>query len=189
MIAASLLALLDEAEQTGQERNPLPDRFWSKVNKTENCWLWIACVGSNGYAQIRVGGRKGRMVHAHRVSWYLHNGPIPNNLLVLHSCDIPVCVKPDHLFLGTNRDNVLDAVKKGRRADFSGDKAGAAKLSWSFVRQIRSLYRDRNYTMTSLAEQFNVSITTISEIIHNMRWIEPEAAIREEAQDLAEKGD
>lgn len=87
------------------------DRFWSKVNKTDGCWLWIASRHKKGYGQFKLDGK---MRKAHRVAWELTYGPIPPDKNVCHTCDNPPCVRPDHLFLGTNGDNVRDAVKKGR---------------------------------------------------------------------------
>ena len=89
----------------------LKERFWEKVDKTGNCWIWTAACMTNGYGQIWDGSKDRG---AHRISWILHNGPIPNNLHVLHKCDNPPCVRPDHLFLGTPIDNMLDAKAKGR---------------------------------------------------------------------------
>ena len=91
-------------------------RFWPKVKKGlgKDCWIWLAGKSSAGYGSFRTDAWK--HVYAHRLSWELMRGPIPDGLLVLHHCDNPSCVNPDHLFLGTNRDNVLDALKKGRLA-------------------------------------------------------------------------
>lgn len=86
-------------------------RFWAKVEKTDDCWLWRGSVGSNGYGQLRVGAR---MVTASRLAWELTNGPIPDGLWVLHRCDTPLCVRPEHLFLGTHLDNMHDMRHKGR---------------------------------------------------------------------------
>ncbi len=87
------------------------DRFWKKVDKTANCWLWTASLASKGYGAF---GMNGRWVFAHRYSWVLKNGAIPEGLLVLHSCDTPACVNPDHLFLGTGSDNMKDMARKAR---------------------------------------------------------------------------
>lgn len=99
----------------------LAARFWAKVNKTPTCWLWTANRLPKGYGVINVGGRAGSQQLAHRVSWELHFGPIPDGLWVLHRCDNPPCVRPDHLFLGTVQDNVDDMVTKGR-ANFRGGR-------------------------------------------------------------------
>lgn len=89
------------------------DRFWAKVEKTDSCWLWTAALNEKGYG---VFGVKKETDKAHRISWKLSKGPILNSLFVLHKCDIPNCVRPSHLFLGTNQDNVNDMIKKGRNS-------------------------------------------------------------------------
>jgi hypothetical protein len=91
----------------------LARRFWAKVYKTEGCWFWIAGKNQHGYGKISR-TRKAGPERAHRISWELNYGPIPDGLCVLHKCDNPPCVRPEHLFLGTKRDNHDDMVKKGR---------------------------------------------------------------------------
>jgi hypothetical protein len=94
----------------------LAERFWEKVDRqAEGCWNWKAAKQHNGYGYLHAGGGKTRKpARAHRVSWELHNGPIPEGLWVLHKCDNPSCVRPDHLFLGDRVDNMNDAAAKGR---------------------------------------------------------------------------
>ena len=90
-------------------------RFWSKVQPTEGCWLWTGARSTEGYGYIGVGPRRNHKdVLAHRLMWELTYGPIPNGLWVLHRCDTPSCVRPDHLFLGTHQDNMDDMKRKGR---------------------------------------------------------------------------
>lgn len=93
------------------------DRFWLRVGKTEDdsCWLWLGSrkERNGGYGQLSF---YGRFAYAHRVSWHLSNGPIPEGAQVLHKCDNPPCVRPDHLFLGTQADNVRDMFRKGRES-------------------------------------------------------------------------
>lgn len=106
-----------------KQLQPLPEeRFWSKVERTDTCWIWTASATEYGYGRIswEVDGKK-RLFRAHQVSWMLHYGTIPFSLSVLHKCDNPPCVRPDHLFLGTQLDNMRDMVFKGR-----GHKRGGA---------------------------------------------------------------
>jgi len=111
-----------ECYHANPPRHPIADRFWPKVDKNGSapehcpelgpCWVWTGAHVPWGYGQIGLTGRKnGR---AHVVSWEMHNGPIPDGLWVLHKCDNPPCVRPDHLFLGTVQDNTADMIAKGR---------------------------------------------------------------------------
>lgn len=91
-------------------RVPIELRFWAKVNKTPSCWLWTAAT-LRGYGQISLNRKP---AYAHRLSWEMAYGPIPEGVEVLHKCDVPLCVRPDHLFLGSQQDNLADARQKGR---------------------------------------------------------------------------
>ncbi len=108
-----------QGARRGRPSVPLVARFWTKVNRGDpaSCWIWQGTHHRNGYGQIaasRNGARKQRWLWAHRVAWALTHGPIPDGLQVLHRCDVPLCVNPDHLFLGTQLDNIADAMAKGR---------------------------------------------------------------------------
>jgi len=88
-----------------------PDPFWSKVQKSDGCWTWAGATWGRGYGAFK---HEGRQVYAHRFAWEMAKGPIPAGLFVCHHCDNPLCVRPDHLFLGTHTDNMRDASRKGR---------------------------------------------------------------------------
>lgn len=132
------------------------ERFWSKVNKTDDCWLWTAST-VRGYGQFHVAYADGIAQHlsAHRYAWEHFNGPIPDGLSVLHRCDQPLCVNPIHLFLGTQSDNLHDASRKGRLTvprDF--------RLTLEDRLEIMAAPRDRA-TGGALARKFGVSKTSI----------------------------
>lgn len=101
------------------------------------CWLWIGVTFRGGPYATNIRPRIGDRL-AHRVAWELHCGPIPDGLQVLHKCDVPLCVNPDHLFLGTHQDNMDDKVRKGRTKRLWGVTNGTALLSDEIVREIRA---------------------------------------------------
>ena len=143
-------------------------RFWEKVNKTENCWLWMAGTTGEGYGSLRVVGHK--TIKAHRYSWELHYGPIPDGLWVCHHCDIPACVRPDHLFLGTAADNCADKLMKGRGRLPRGELTSWAKLTDADVREIRAAYAEGGITQQALARRYGVCSTTIFYAIARRNW-------------------
>ena len=95
------------------KRKTLPEFFWKRVKKTQICWIWTGRFDGVGYGIIQL-GRGEKRKGAHRASWELHYGKIPDGLMICHHCDNPSCVRPDHLFLGTQKDNLQDASRKGR---------------------------------------------------------------------------
>lgn len=173
------------------------ERFWSKVNKSEErCWLWQGTMLKQGYGCFKIAGK---MYKAHRVAYVYAKGPIPVGLVLCHTCDNPRCVRPDHLFPGTYKDNMQDAARKGRMA--TGDRSGArlhpesrvkrdrhwchlnperqrgernhhAKLTSAQVQEIRARYAAGNVSQFALAEAYHVAQTTISAIVRGSNWKE-----------------
>ncbi len=121
-------------------KRPLIDRFMEKVSPEPNtgCWLWAASLGGTGYGQISINNFPDR---AHRISYQLHVGPIPEGLWVLHRCDEPTCVNPAHLFLGTHQDNVTDRENKRRGNQAWGDRHGKVKVADAELPKIFALRR------------------------------------------------
>ena len=139
------------------------------------CWIWLGSINDFGYGKLTLNSKS---VRAHRLSWEQHRGPIPDGLWVLHKCDVPCCVNPDHLFLGTRVDNVRDMFQKGRggrekmvatrraRGIGRGEGNPNAKLTEA---QAREIYLSREMG-TVLARRFGISQAIVSEIRHRKRW-------------------
>lgn len=152
---------------TGMASERFADRFWSKVDPTGHCWEWTAYRKKNGYGQFTL--RTGLFVGAHTVSYALTHGPIPAGLSICHRCDNPPCVNPDHLFLGSQRDNTLDMFAKGRATRSRGIERSNARLNEDAVREIRNAPL-RHGVVAELARQFGVSDTTIRKIRNGEKW-------------------
>lgn len=161
----------------GEDKTKTALRFWEYVIKGQtpnDCWQWKGSTNSDGYGSIT---QKEKRWGAHRFSWMVHFGDIPNGLHVLHKCDNPPCTNPEHLFLGTNLDNIKDSVSKGRRKyppkhsniPAKGSGHGMAKLSEREVLQIR-LAVASGATQQSQAVTFNVSKHTVCLIIKRKTW-------------------
>lgn len=145
-------------------------RFWSKVDKSGECWVYLYHRAPFGYGMLWVNKH---LVPAHRFSWELSNGLIPKGLWVLHHCDNPPCVRPDHLFLGTPQDNVHDMIAKGRARyvarPLKGEANPRAKLTEVQVREIRAhLTAGQRYR--DIARQYGVSSGLISHIASGIAW-------------------
>lgn len=144
----------------------LDQRFFNKVHITGGCWNWIAHRNKAGYGRITVMKKD---CTAHRISWMLHHGEIPQGLFVCHHCDNPSCVNPEHLFLGTAKDNAIDRNLKGRNRDDNGEKHPCAKLTQLNVMDIREKLHS-GVLCRDLAKEFNVSDSTIRNIKHGRKW-------------------
>lgn len=172
----------------GRRKVSVSDRFWANVVKTDSCWLWTGDADKDGYGRI---GRSGAQIRAHRFSYEIHNGAIPQGMLVCHTCDTPACVRPDHLWLGTAADNNEDMGRKGRRGAVArektllyqnperspshidpkitqGENNGRAKLTWEQVSEIRSL--SGSLGTVELAQRYGISRGNIRRIVTGKYW-------------------
>lgn len=145
------------------------DRLLDKVMPEPNsgCWLWLGGVNNKGYGKFR--WSEGKTALAHRASWKMHKGEIPTGILVCHRCDNRVCVNPDHLFLGTAKDNSDDKLRKGRDSHAFGELHGRARLSEGHVKDIREAIGNGR-TSQSLADQYGVPRRTIRDIKTWRTW-------------------
>jgi hypothetical protein len=153
---------------TGKRAHPI-ERFWSKVRPgvDDACWLWSASLNPDGYGQFRQ-SRLGT-VTAHRFSWQVHYGPIPDGMCVCHKCDVPACVRPDHLFLGTVADNMRDRDRKHRRIAPCGEIHARAKLTAERIDEARRCVADGE-TRASVAKRMGVGPTAISRALLGRSW-------------------
>ena len=138
------------------------ERFLSKVNKTDTCWLWTGCCNKKGYGQFRINGKT---VKTHRWSYEQHIGLIPPNLLVRHKCDVRNCVNPDHLEVGTHQENMRDMVERGRH----GDSLRNFKLTEDDVRFIRVI-RVFGFNCYELAKMYSLGGTTMKRVLNGQTW-------------------
>jgi hypothetical protein len=135
------------------------------------CIPWAGAKCKSGYGMLYLTtavGAKAKMVLAHRAAYQMANGPIPAEMDVLHSCDNPPCVNPDHLFLGTQRDNNQDMIAKGRQA--RGETNGRAKLTEADIASIRERYGAGRASIKSLGEEFGVTKATIRDVASGRTW-------------------
>lgn len=161
------------------------ERFWSRVDKTapDGCWLWTGPTTHRGHGRISWFGSN---TTTHKLSWIFHFGVIPNGLWVLHNCptiDRPHCVNPDHLYLGTQADNVRDAVAKQQMASGDahglrlhperaarGERHGRAKLTETAVMAIRRRYASGVDSAAVLAREFDIGVLQVRNIVHGRTW-------------------
>lgn len=144
-------------------------RFWARVDNSGSCWLWTGSITSKGYGHLRFGGRQGQEHMAHRLSYMFCVGEPPGELEVCHRCDTPACVRPDHLFLGSHLENMVDAKTKGRIRSARGEAAVQAKLTTELVLQLRSAYAC-GLSFNRLSAVVNVSARTVRNVVLGVRW-------------------
>ena len=164
-------------EKRSQKQNDLsrPETFWRYVDKTDGCWLWMGSRDKDGYGLFCADYQR---TPAHRVAWELINGAIPNGMFVCHNCpggDNPSCVRPDHLFLGTNTDNLRDMAKKGRHwaqryIQEGGKWPPPVKLNAVIVGELRERYAAGGVTIAALAQEYDIGQSTASQVISGKTW-------------------
>ena len=155
-------------------------RFWGRIDRTAECWVWRGGHFSDGYGRVRVGGRD---LKTHRIAWELTNGPIQDGLFVCHHCDNRGCCNPAHLFLGTAADNMHDRDAKGRSATGCrngsrlhpesrprGENMKTAKLTSGDVIRIRATYANGGITYKQLGQEYGVSATEIMRVVRGEYW-------------------
>lgn len=141
--------------------------FWRRVHKTDSCWLWTGSKDRHGYGTVRLRTEEGRSrTGAHRLAWFYTHGEWPDGHLC-HHCDNPQCVNPGHLFVGSQADNIADAVSKGRVA--KGDRLPQTRLTEEQVREAIDLIVAGKATLMSLAERYGVSMATLSSAVRGTK--------------------
>lgn len=157
-------------------RKPLAERFWAKVRRTDDCWIWMGARNSAGYGNIGDYGDGRKVVLTHRLSMALSGTAIPIGMQVLHRCDNPPCVNPGHLFVGTALDNSRDMITKGRHSHGDehtkrlrlprGEHHANARLTDAAVCEIRT----SQLPVKTLAEKFGVVRTVIYKVLRREIW-------------------
>ena len=146
------------------------ERFWAKVEKTQDCWLWLGAPSkARGYGRIHVGTSRdnSKVVYAHRYSWVIHHGEIAPGLVVCHRCDERLCVRPEHLFLGTVADNQRDMKNKGRAP--RGTQQPHSVLTPEVVLRARER-QSQGELMTEIAKDLGYKYETIRQAITGRNW-------------------
>ena len=153
----------------GHQKLPTTEeRFWTKVKKTDGCWNWIGTKNATGYGIIGINGKNHL---AHRYSYKLHIGKIPIGMSILHHCDVPACVNPAHIFIGTQADNMADMAQKGRAngGPPSGEGNDNVKLTET---KVRAIFNDRENGMSfrSIGKKYSISHTQAWRILNGESW-------------------
>ena len=145
----------------GRPRQAVLPRFQSRYRQNDNgCWEWTGSINGDGYGYLASGDQA---IRVHRLSWEIHNGEIPEGLCVLHHCDNRKCVNPEHLFLGTKKDNAQDMIKKGRHK-------GRHKLTLEQVQEIIEKLKSGRWTLKELGRVYKVHHNTIWWIKKGGTW-------------------
>lgn len=148
------------------ERRPFLQRFWENVEKKEleDCWIWNGTSDGHGYGCIVYNSKN---ILAHRASWLLAHGDLPQGMSILHKCDVPLCVNPNHLFIGTQLDNMKDMAMKKRST--IGEKNPMSKITQEIANETRKRYLNGEL-MVDIANDYDISRVLVSYIINNKIW-------------------
>lgn len=168
---AKLIRKIINKNHTENREKNIGERFFGKLSfGISDCWFWDGCIDEIGYGRL---GKYDGENKAHRISWKLFKGEIPKGMKVLHSCDIRCCVNPDHLFLGTQKDNVRDMMSK-KRDRFckprKGELNSLSKLTDKKVLAMRCMYELEDISFKSLAERFGISTMTAYRAVTKQAW-------------------
>jgi hypothetical protein len=152
-----------------------PDELFNRhclKGQPDECWPWMAYRNESNYGQTRIGGRGSKAVLAHRLSWIVHFGEIPVGMHILHKCDNPPCCNPNHLFMGTNYDNILDRVKKGRSKPWlknaPREKHPRSKIFSQELKEMIKM-RESGGKVVEIARKFNISHEHCSLLINKAK--------------------
>lgn len=162
------------ARKLGFPTMPIRDRLKSMIviNPVSGCWEWQGAK-RNGYGRTIIGSRKDgtrRTISAHRLSYEVWNGNIPDGYEVCHKCDNPACINPDHLFVGTRQDNIDDRERKGRNVIKIGEEQPRAKLTKKIVKDARWEHAYKGTSFQRLANRYGVNKKTIENAINKVTW-------------------
>lgn len=148
-------------------------RFEAKMSRQpDGCWIWHGATtgGTTPYGKLWL---RGAYMKAHRASYVLHVGAIPDGMCVCHTCDTPLCVNPEHLFLGTKADNAADMLRKGRGGHFKnpprGNRRKDSKLTETIVADIRARYANGE-SQSSIGRSYGIQQSTVHKVVHRIRW-------------------
>lgn len=160
------------------------DRFWSKVQKSEECWEWRGTVSPQGYGYFCICSQGiPKNYRAHRLAWEFVYGAPPEDMYVCHTCDNRRCVRPDHLWLGTHSDNMLDCSDKGRYGRKKGERV-YKKLSLEIAREIRTRYTGARGERAMLAREYHINSSTLGKILSGISY--PESGVHKEQKQLSQ---